>query len=61
MQDKSLGFRKENILVVSNTNQAVTRQLNTFKNELQNHTNIEGVTATLSKPGGLRANNVRKI
>lgn len=54
MQDKSLGFRKENILIVSNTNQAVTPQLNTFKNELQNHTNIEGVTATLSKPGGLR-------
>lgn len=54
MQDKSLGFRKENILVVSNTNQAVTGQLNTFKNELQNHTNIEGVTATSSKPGGLR-------
>lgn len=54
MQDKSLGFRKENILIVSNTNQAVTPQLNTFKNELQNHANIEGVTATLSKPGGLR-------
>lgn len=54
MKDKSLGFRKENILVVSNTNQAVTPQLNTFKNELQNHANIEGVTATLSKPGGLR-------
>lgn len=54
MKDKSLGFRKENILVISNTNQAVTPQLNTFKNELQNHTNIEGVTATLSKPGGLR-------
>lgn len=54
MQDKSLGFRKDNILVVSNTNQAVTPQLNTFKNELQNHRNIEGVTATLSKPGGLR-------
>ena len=54
MKDKSLGFRKENILVISNTNQAVTPQLNTFKNELQNHTNIKGVTATLSKPGGLR-------
>lgn len=54
MKDKPLGFRKENILVVSNTNQAVTPQLNTFKNELQNHINIEGVTATLSKPGGLR-------
>ncbi len=54
MQDKALGFRKENILVVSNTNQAVTLQLNTFKNELRSHTNIKGVTATLSKPGGLR-------
>lgn len=54
MKDKPLGFRKDNILIISNTNQAVTSQLNTFKNELQNHTNIEGVTATLSKPGGLR-------
>ena len=54
MQNKSLGFRKDNILIVSNTNQAVTPQLNTFKNELLNHTNIEGVTATFSKPGGLR-------
>ncbi|MFY0591860.1 ABC transporter permease [Roseivirga sp.] len=54
MKNKSLGFQKDNILVVSNTNQAITPQLNTFKNELINHTNIEGVTATLSKPGGLR-------
>ncbi|OEK07481.1 ABC transporter permease [Roseivirga misakiensis] len=54
MKNKSLGFQKDNILVVSNTNQAVTPQLNTFKNELINHPNIEGVTATLSKPGGLR-------
>lgn len=54
MKNKSLGFQKENVLVVSNTNQAVTPQLNTFKNELMNHTNIEGVTATFSKPGGLR-------
>ncbi|MBO3699975.1 ABC transporter permease [Roseivirga sp. E12] len=54
MKNKSLGFRKDNILVVSNTNQAITPQLNTFKNELVNHPNVEAVTATLSKPGGLR-------
>jgi len=54
MKNKSLGFQKENILVVSNTNQAITPQLNTFKNELVSHPNVEAVTATLSKPGGLR-------
>ncbi len=54
MKNKSLGFQKDNILVVSNTNQAITPQLNTFKNELINHMNIRGVTATMSKPGGLR-------
>ncbi len=54
MKNKSLGFKKDNILVVANTNQAITPQLNTFKNELVQHPNIEGVTATFSKPGGLR-------
>lgn len=54
MKNKSLGFKKDNILILENTNQAITPQLNTFKNELIEHPNVEGVTATFSKPGGLR-------
>lgn len=54
MKNKPLGFQKEDILMIANTNQAVTPQLNTFKTELLQHPNIESVTATLSKPGGLR-------
>ncbi len=54
MKNKSLGFKKDNILIVNNTNQAITSQLNTFKNEIIEHPNVEGITATFSKPGGLR-------
>ncbi len=54
MKNKPLGFKKDDMMMVSNTNQAITPQLNTFKNELVQHPNIESVTATLSKPGGLR-------
>ncbi len=54
LTNKPLGFKKENILMVSNTNQAITPRLEAFKNELQENPNIEGVTATFSKPGGLR-------
>ena len=54
MQNKSLGFHKENMLVLSNANNAVTPQLNAFKNELIKNTGIESVSASFSKPGGLR-------
>ena len=54
MKNKSLGFQKENILVVANTSKTLVPQLQTFKNELLQHPNIESVSATLSKPGGLR-------
>ena len=54
MKNKALGFKKDDILIVNNTNQAITSQLNTFKNEIIEHPNVEGVTATFSKPGGLR-------
>lgn len=54
MKNKSLGFQKDNMLVVTNTQNAVTPQLNAFKNELLKNTQIESVTASLSKPGGLR-------
>ena len=54
MKNKSLGFKKDDILIVNNTNQVITSQLNTFKNGLIEHPNVEGVTATFSKPGGLR-------
>lgn len=54
LRSKPLGFQRENILMVSNTNQAITPQMEAFKNELEKNPNIEGVTATFSKPGGLR-------
>lgn len=54
LQNKPLGFQRENILMVSNTNQAITPRMEAFKNELEKNPNIEGVTATFSKPGGLR-------
>lgn len=54
MKNKPLGFQKENVLMIANTNQAITPQLNTFKTELLGDPSIESVTATFSKPGGLR-------
>lgn len=54
LQNKPLGFQRENILMVSNTNQAMTPRMEAFKNELEKNPNIQGVTATFSKPGGLR-------
>ncbi len=54
LQNKPLGFQRENILMVSNTNQAITPRMEAFKNELEKNPSIEGVTATFSKPGGLR-------
>jgi putative ABC transport system permease protein len=54
LQNKPLGFERENILMVSNTNQAITPRMEAFKNELEKNPSIEGVTATFSKPGGLR-------
>jgi putative ABC transport system permease protein len=54
MQNKSLGFQKENMLVLSNANNAVTPQLNAFRNELLKNTGIEKVGASFSKPGGIR-------
>lgn len=54
MQNKSLGFQKENMLVISNANNAVTPQLNAFRNELLKNPGVEKVGASFSKPGGLR-------
>jgi len=54
MQNKSLGFHKENMLVLSNANNAITPQLNAFRNELLKNPGIEKVGASFSKPGGLR-------
>ena len=54
MKNKSLGFQKKDMLVISNTRNAVTPQLNAFKNELMKSPSIEGVTSSMSKPGGLR-------
>lgn len=54
LKNKNLGFDKEHILVINNTNNAITPQLNVFKNELLKHTGIKNVTASFSTPGGLR-------
>ena len=54
MKNKSLGFQKEDMLVIANTQNAVTPQLNAFKNELLKNANVQSATASLSKPGGLR-------
>ncbi len=54
MQNKSLGFQKEDMLVVSNTNNAITQQLNAFRNEVLTIPGVEGMGASFSKPGGLR-------
>lgn len=54
MKSKSLGFQKDNMMVISNTRNAVTPNLNTFKNELLKNPNIKSVAASFSKPGGLR-------
>ncbi|KYG83448.1 ABC transporter permease [Roseivirga echinicomitans] len=54
MKNKSLGFQKKNMLVISNTRNAVTPQLDAFKNELMKDPSIERVTSSMSKPGGLR-------
>ena len=54
LTSKPLGFQKEHVLMVSNTNQAITSKLEAFKNELIKSPDVEAVTATFSKPGGLR-------
>lgn len=54
MRNKSLGFHKEDMLVIANTQNAVTPQLSAFKNELLNNAQVEAVSASFSKPGGLR-------
>ena len=54
MKNKSLGFQKKDMLVISNARNAVTPQLNAFKNELMKNPSIESVTSSMSKPGGLR-------
>ncbi len=54
LQNKNLGFNKEHMLVIPNTNNAITPNLNSFKAELLKNPGIEQVSATLSIPGGLR-------
>ncbi len=54
MKNKSLGFQKEDMMEIANTQNAVTPQLNAFKNGLLKNANVQFATASLSKPGGLR-------
>ncbi len=54
IRTKDLGFDKEHVMVVANTNNAMTPKLQTFKNELMQSAQVQHVSASLSKPGGLR-------
>lgn len=54
LHTKDLGFDKEYVLSIKNDNNAITPLLQTYKNELLKNPNVQSVTATLSKPGGLR-------
>ena len=54
LQNKDLGFQKEHVVVIQNSNNAVTAQLNTFKRELTQHPAVQLAAASFSVPGGLR-------
>ena len=54
LQNKDLGFQKEHIVVIQNTDNAITDQLNTFKQELTRHLGVFSAAASFSVPGGLR-------
>ncbi len=50
LQNKNLGFNKEQVLVVRNAN-LLGEQRGAFKNELKDYTNIQNVTGTSFIPG----------
>ncbi len=54
LKNKDLGFDKEHMLVIQNTDNAITSQLNAFRKELSRNSHVHGVAASLSIPGGLR-------
>lgn len=54
LKNKPLGFQRDHMMVISNTSNAITPQLNAFKNEMLNNPDVISVSASFSKPGGLR-------
>ncbi len=54
LKNKDLGFQKEHMIVIQNTDNAITQQLAAFKRELSQHPQVHSVGASLSVPGGLR-------
>ncbi|WPP51066.1 ABC transporter permease [Catalinimonas niigatensis] len=54
LQNKDLGYDKEHIVVLTNTDNAVTERMNAFRAELMKNANISNVGASFSVPGGLR-------
>jgi putative ABC transport system permease protein len=54
LKNKNLGFDKAHVLVIKNTDNAITPRINTFKTELLKNTHVKQVAASFSVPGGLR-------
>ena len=54
LENKDLGFHQEHMVVIRNTNNAITPQLNAFKNRLSRNPQVKNVSASQSIPGGLR-------
>ncbi|MBC7922232.1 MAG: ABC transporter permease, partial [Ferruginibacter sp.] len=54
IQNKDLGYDKDQILVVPDPNGTLTPRFNAFKAELARHPAVKQVTGSLSTPGGLR-------
>ncbi len=54
LKNKDLGFQKEHMIVIRNTDNAITQPLAAFKRELSQNPQVHGVTASWSVPGGLR-------
>jgi putative ABC transport system permease protein len=54
LYNKSLGYNPDNLLVIRNSNNAVTPKIEVFKKELNDYPHITSVGASFSVPGGLR-------
>lgn len=51
IQDKDLGFSKDNLLVLNVGGPGVGRGVETIRNEFSKHPSVQGVTASLTVPG----------
>lgn len=54
LHNKDLGFQKEHVVIIQNTDNAINEQLNTLKQELNRHPGVLSSAASFSVPGGLR-------